>query len=81
MHFGKQKLIMEEQMRHNAKLENLLQASTDKLSYLRGQRAGHSAERETLQLQLDEKLRQIRELEEEKKGLQQLSEIENQKIR
>jgi hypothetical protein len=39
---------MEEQMRHNAKLENLLQASTDKLSYLRGQRAGHSAERETL---------------------------------
>jgi hypothetical protein len=29
---------------------------------------------------LDEKLRQIRELEEEKKGLQQLSEIENQKI-
>lgn len=48
MHFGKQKLIMEEQMRHNAKLENLLQASTDKLSYLRSQRAGHSAERETL---------------------------------
>lgn len=29
---------------------------------------------------MDEKLRQIRELEEEKKGLQQLSEIENQKI-
>lgn len=77
MQFGKQKLIMEEQIRHNAKLENLRQASADKLSFLRSQRAGDQAEREALQLQLDDKLRQIRELEEEKKGLQAVSELEN----
>lgn len=35
MYFGKQKLIMEEQIRHNAKLENLRQASADKLSYMK----------------------------------------------
>ena len=68
--------MLEEQKRQNTKLESLLYAGSDKLNFVQRQKDGQQVERDTLQLQLDEEMRQIREVNEEKKELEKLQEIE-----
>ena len=43
---------------------------------MQNERSGQQAEQQSLQLELDEQYRQLKELEESKKGAEELSQIE-----
>ena len=53
-HFTKEKITIQEQLRQNQKLQSIVESSADKLAYVKASRAGQQAERDTLQLQLDQ---------------------------
>jgi hypothetical protein len=52
--FSKERSALQEQERQNLRLQSLIQTSSEKLNYIKNQEAGQIAERETMQLQLDD---------------------------
>lgn len=69
-------MAIQEQIRENQKLESIVQSSKEKLLYVQNERSGQQAEQQALQLELDEQHRQLKELEESKKGAEEFSQIE-----
>jgi len=80
-HFTKEKITIQEQLRQNQKLQSIVESSSDKLAFVKASRAGQQAEKDALQLQLDQELRKIKELEEEKKAVNEFSEVEMAQLR
>ena len=62
-------------------MESLLQASINQLAYVQGQKSTSQGEKEALQWELDDKLRRLRELDEQKKTSSSTSSMEQQKLK
>lgn len=74
--FAKDTITIQEQLKQNAKLDSLVHTSKEKLAYYQSQHAGLNAEKETLQLQLDEQHHKIKGLDDEKRAVEKSSQIE-----